>query len=38
VPPSWGELEIMNKLLPVLKQMDATEKDLEIKGYQFSQS
>jgi len=38
VPPSWGELEIMNKLLPVLKQMDATEKDLEIKGYQFTQS
>ncbi len=38
VPPEWGELEIMNTLLPTLKQMDDSNQELELKGYQFTQS
>ena len=38
VPPNWGELEIMNELLPVVKTLQEKEPALEIKGYQFTQT
>jgi hypothetical protein len=38
VPRHWGELEIMNELLPVLKQFEERDPNISIKGYQFSQS
>ena len=38
VPPNWGELEIMNELLPVIKTLQEKEHGLVIKGYQFTQT
>ena len=38
VPKEWGELEIMNELLPVLKSLQQRDAKLIIKGYQFTQS
>ncbi len=38
VPQNWGELEIMNELLPKLKEIQEKEPSISIKGYQFAQS
>lgn len=38
VPQNWGELEIMNELLPKLKEIQEKEPAIAIKGYQFAQS
>lgn len=38
VPQNWGELEIMNELLPKLKEIQEKEPAISIKGYQFAQS
>lgn len=37
-PKNLDELEIMNELLPVLKNFQQTNSSVEIKGYQFTQS
>lgn len=37
-PKNLGELEIMNQLLPVLKEFQQTNGSINIKGYQFTQS
>lgn len=38
VPSAWGELDIMNQLMPVLQQISNQDPDINIKGYQFSQN
>lgn len=38
VPENWGELEIMNQLMPTLKELSERDPQIEIKGYQFTQS
>lgn len=37
-PKGLGELEIMNQLLPVLKEFQQSNGAINIKGYQFTQS
>ena len=36
-PKSLGELNVMNKLLPVIEEIKG-ESGIELKGYQFTQS
>jgi hypothetical protein len=38
VPKDMGELEIMNELMPALKNFEQGNSRVKIKGYQFTQS